>query len=1000
MSRHCHTCDDNGSFNKLKVCKDARFRGNLDVAKDVEIFGDLKVSGTTSLTDVEITGDIQLSGNQAVGGDVSVSGSVTVTECVSADGLVLDEKQEKPCGDNNNVVWVKGDNLMFTDKNGQDNIVQTVKDNPDYQLVKGRWVLQTKKRYDQEAVFEFLDLYEDPDYGTAWRIKVLGGIRSQIAELTQEQLLLYPFQESIIPGYPVDGDLKRIWIAFPPDGFLLTANNGTTFKIQDYNPEEAIYCVFNDFIGVTQSNIPRILRFKKQHELQPVQPYNEANLYGQEDFTDPLFIFNYAFSIISQENNPELAKDANTVGYQGFLPFIAWKNKLIDEGVVRKSEVLNVLKSQSNPVSARFGFTTTITTKCPHNLSRSSDVTLDGFAGEYSILNGTFPVTLIDYLNSSYPAPYQSPSSYIFTFNIPVDTSKLSTFDAAKHINGVATVVARHGPVKNIAGNPNDDYRQLLACIYELQAFIGISTHQLFQPIVTDLNSAVVPKSFREISNLVKSRTFNNIYGSGVSAYSAVFNTRRIGDCGQWNVNGSLFNGTGLIQPVLTNNPYNIFPSRNSLWDYNIVQNTYLEPGTLRYTFGRIVGTPIGAPGSNISWFMNLNNWKNQGGTGSTFEFKAVDPLNLPPASENWQFIGGSTPSNVNTIPSPTSQFYFYGLIRKEFTNGEKVGYLRIANFIDVRNWSSFSDANDGPLAAPTNQYLKMWSAAIQYFNSQGVTRIIFDNRNNSGGLVNNVNGFAQLFGVNRGYLVDSLVDRNNGNKTPEVLSGKLQTANHPDGIQDVLDNCNILQPDEVAAALGEEAVFRGNDSVKKVITVLTSKSAGSGGDLDVTGIFVSPNPQDSTNLGSNTYAKIIGTIDGRVFSSSGQQQCFPTDSSYNLITSDGIPVSPIRLTCEQPNLLTYVDQRTQKYFNNQVSQWAPHVLLDDSYNIVYRNLGYQPLRPGPADGYLLPDSSFIAIGRTGIPVPGNPNDPATWNAARLSWRDIWLETAITNGNF
>jgi hypothetical protein len=1008
MSRHCqHSCEENASFRKLKVCKDALIKGNLEVSKDVSVGGDLSVTGSTTLTDVNVN-NLQVQ-NVNISGDASIGGALDVTGCVTADGLVLENNETKPCGDANNVLWVKDDHLMFTDKNGQDNIVQTEKDDPIYQLVKGRWTLQTKKFVDQDAVFEFLDTYEDPDFGTTWNARLLAGLKSQISQLTLEQQIFYQTNVGVDPNlfsaYTLDGDLTRLCFFYPPDGFFLTGNALSTFKVQNDNPENAIYCTSTDYQNVTQSQLQLMAKYKKQNKdvLQPVQPYNESNLYGQVDFTDPLFIFNYAFSVLSQELSPQLAKDANTVGYQGYLPFTAWRNKLIDEGVVRKSEVLNVLKSQSSRVSTRYGFSTTIITKCPHKLCRASNVTLSGFINEYSILNGTFPVTILDFANVSYPEPYQSPTGYLYCFNVLVDTSSLPVFDMAKHTAGGATVVAQHGPVKDIASDATNDYRQLLSCIYELLDFMGISTHTLFQPIVTNTNSAIIPRSMQELSALVSARTYASIYGSSVSSYSAVFNTRRVADCAQWNVNGALLNiaagSTSLLTSMLSNDKYNIAPYPGSLWDFNIVRETYLQPGSVRNIFARPVGTPIGAPGSNISWFLNSIGWVNQGGTGSTFEFKAFNPQALPPASENWQLITGALPSAVGSVPNLGSQSFFCGIIRPEFTNGEKVGYLRIRNYFQPAYWDLFTDAEDGPLASPINQFVKMWAAAIGYLNSEGVTRIIFDNRANSGGSFTAVKAFSQIWGANRGSAVDSFVDRNNGNKTPETVTGNLETGNYPNGVQGVLDNVEVLRPNEVALALGESAVFRGNDSQKKVITVLTSKSAGSGGDSDVTSVFVNPDPNDPTNLGSNTYAKIIGSIDGRLFSAQSQLQFFPNDDSYNLITSDGVPVSPIRLNCEGPNLITYVDQRTQKYYNNQVPQWAPQILLDDSFNIIYRNLGYQPLTPGSGTAYLLPVSSFNAIGRTGIPVPGNPNDPTTWSAARLSWRDIWLETAITNGN-
>jgi hypothetical protein len=292
-----------------------------------------------------------------------------------------------------------------------------------------------------------------------------------------------------------------------------------------------------------------------------------------------------------------------------------------------------------------------------------------------------------------------------------------------------------------------------------------------------------------------------------------------------------------------------------------------------------------------------------------------------------------------------------------------------------------------------------MYAAFMKYFNSQGVTRIIFDNRANSGGWNDSGLSLTNVFGGNRPGSTYSITYRDNGNTKLEKYSNNIKTCNYPDGIGAVLENSTIIQPDDVALALGSNAVFQGSVSQKKVVTVLTSKSAGSNGDIVVTSGFVGADPNNSQFIGSNTYAKIIGTIDGRLFGYSGPQQYFPNDSSYNFITSDGVPVSPVRLACEAITLKTYVDERTQKYYNNQVKQWTPSILLDDSFNIIYRNLGYQPLTPGPADAYLLPISAFNAIGRTGVPVPGDPNNTATWAAARLSWRDIWLETAITNGN-
>jgi hypothetical protein len=1006
-------CKEKCDFQKLTVCKDAKIGRNLKVegttkTRDLIVKEDLKaenaVINNAIINNLTVEGDQTNQGNLNVTGDINASGNANIAGCVSADGLNLQENQENPCA--NNTVWVKEGSpsqLIFTDNTGQDNIIQTVKDNPDFQIMKGRWILESKKYADWEVVFDFLDTYEDPDFGPVWNINLLAGTRTQLAELTLEQRISAGYVTStIIPGYTLHGNLKCVSLYQPPDGFFLTWNTINTVRVDDDDPTLMTYNQY-ELSDVIQSGPPIIFMFRKQSGelLQPVQPFDQPNLYGK-DFTDPVFIFNYFAELITKENNPQTAEEANTVGYQGFLPFTSWKTKILQEGVKREFEVLNVLKSQKSRVSDTYGYSTTIITKCQHHLCRASDVTFFGFANEYEELNKTYPVTILDYLNVTYPEPYQSPTGYLYCFNILADTSKFPVFDPAKHTTGGAFGFAQHGPVKNIGANTNNGYRQLLCCLNELQDFLGISTHQFFRPITANLSSPIIPRSIKEMSKLVASQTFNTLYSNTGTLYSTVFNTRRDGDCGNWNTNGALFNpsATSLFTSMLVNDKFNIAPFRNSMWDFNIVRGTYLQPGSFRNIFARNVGAPIGAPGSNISWFLGaFEGWVNQGGVGSTFEFEVFDPANLPPASENWQFIWGSAPAPVGVVPAITSQSAFAGIIRPEFTNGETVGYLRIANFPFVFTWDMLTDSFDGPLASPLNQYIKMYAAFMKYFNSQGVTRVIYDNRSNSGGWVNNVTALTEVFGGNRPGTTYSITYRDNGYRDPVEYSNNIKTCSYPDGIGKVLENSTILHPDKVAEELGADTVFQGSVEERKVVTVLTSKSAGSGGDIVVTGGFVGPDPNDSQNLGSNTYSKIIGTIDGRVFGYGGIQQYFPNDSSYNLITSDGVPVSPIRLQCEAITLKTYVDKRTQKYYNNQVKQWAPSILLDDSYNIIYRNLGYEPLTPGPGDAYLLPTSAFNAIGRTGVPVPGDPNDPTTWPAARLSWRDIWLETAITNGN-
>jgi hypothetical protein len=439
---------------------------------------------------------------------------------------------------------------------------------------------------------------------------------------------------------------------------------------------------------------------------------------------------------------------------------------------------------------------------------------------------------------------------------------------------------------------------------------------------------------------------------------------------------------------------------------HGLTEQNYLETGSVAHLFQGIDGT--GARDVYQELYSGILNLKNISDPsirrGQYIVSKMMTGVfagpGVPSASfpdTNTWILAGNT---VGGTAIASNQYYLYaGIIRKDLTNGKTIGYMKIpdgGNCFDIADSIRLSSTNllTTPSISNTSYtgsrgYLQACTTVVKYLTSQNCQGIILDSRNNGGGAFPYF--IWACFGGDRKGVTFFTLKNDSGYSQP--LSGNDPTYfPSPNNTQVAAANmiANILPSDVARNFPG--GVFAGTgsgvDNSKKVV-FLTSMFSASNGDTISRGW---QGDNYDGNIGSNTYAKLIGNVDGRIIGGALYSSGMPTLSSN-------------RLNSARTMAMQQDGCSTQYYFNatgtisnrrlwstafypefgvkaiatgatGTFTSTVPGVtaLPDTHQTILWPDLGLVP-----SDG-----SRYIPQSR---PLP-TPLDSSTW-------RDTWLEQAI-----
>jgi len=661
-------------------------------------------------------------------------------------------------------------------------------------------------------------------------------------------------------------------------------------------------------------------------------------------------------------------------------------------------------------------YMTVIETDIPHHVNRFSFVTLSGFTGVLSYLNGRHDVLINNNMwTQDLDSNFMNPNTRKFQFTIEVDTCIPGiNIDTAGYItnpfgNPVATV--QIGPI-----TPGSEYRTLMDVQYDFfYNMFQFATHSFFINYLPTTGATVqqrqrVIPTFSQLQTRLRANT----------AINATAQTRMVASGSSMFVNPGIsvvVSATPARQEVPLNNPYGISGLRPSIWDYNVPLENYLDktPGfEARNIWWRLTGTATNQYQQRAGQF-----YYGDPTLGQTFESivwpinGTVPPSTFPVPGAQYFQMGNSIRASYNAI---TAQQYIFGRINPNYTGGKNVGYVRFQNTSgqDPQRYMFLEDLAPRPPAFPIDttinnprvnieSQIRVLTAGMSYIlNVLNCTSIVLDMRSNSGGFTS-IQSFCNLIGDDRlgAESISSLKDT--GFSVP--LYGPTGFPNKPiykDIINKNSDNLGFISPSR-SNIYYPGSVFQGTVSNPKKVYCLTDSKSASGGDYSAHLFLGNNSPPTNRDLGANVKCKLLGDVNGIVSGASGYS-INQTRKETDFIVTDtlGRPFAFNSYDLEGSNNIIRKCKNEPVSLNSRGSWLYPDSVIpipapgnpslgptpwDNSWEAVaYPYLGAAGFAP------LLPRLPGDARPNPNV-LPLYPAQPVA--ADRLLWRDVWLEQTV-----
>lgn len=841
--------------------------------------------------------------------------------------------------------------------------------NCDTNIFVGFWILDSCEDWNLNTLFE---LYKDEN----------GILRCQFYDGTQPHLREINANDLFTPSNPVSPAglnieteiLNARSLRFINNLPIVTTDDLTsTFRIQDGNDNLAISQFYTTWDGSADDphygSVENLSIWKRL----PVRPQIQMNyLPSPIDWTNPINMFNYVNEYYFYLGMPQKAVSLQQVDFIGSQEAEALRLKFLSTGVERVSTVSTKKRADKYIGVWKTQFPnlypiTTIHTEEPHHFNSGSTVEISGFKGPFKRLNGTHKVSAIpSTVSLSTPEPWQKKESREYFIYVQVDTSDIEVeYKPCKY--GVATIKAQHGPV-----TPTTNYRDFFAALFDYNVTVwGPGTHSRIR--VWRDNQFLVPETFDELKA--------GIADSSLTLLTANFRTYNASTGSIVYHNPFIQGGNIRFPAVNINDPFGIGQIEyEEKYNYDIDIKNYLHPNKTFSLFWTITGPilpeqpltgslldlGLGYPsnGSQIVW--KTNTW-------GVFPEPLVDEF----GTHDWRLFAAAD-NDPGTVEYQLYHNFVFGIIDKKYTKNKKIGYIRIGDEDGFDSpWDILAarslafGRNDMPFNKIKSNQIFGLATIVAKLNQFGVEKIILDIRDNGGGFAHLPSAYGYPFGGNRIGFTSSIGFPGNGNRDPiQISQSGFKTAFDSLQINNTTDE--LIDTDELAS-LFPQGVFRGNDDCRKELIILTNTMAASAGDM-LPHTFLGPDPNTTVHdIGHNVFARIVGDIDGRLWSGLKSYDGLAIDPlNYNL-SQNGEPRTCVYLATEAGLLNS---DRHGTLVNYQ--KWTqPNILLPTWFDTtVWQDLGLtEPKLKYP-----------LCKHQKGCPDFEDPS----------SWRDVILEYAIT----
>lgn len=777
------------------------------------------------------------------------------------------------------------------------------------------------------------------------------------------------------------------------------------------------------------ANLPELQNIEKALTLSS-PTYNvfsqTPELFSPVELAKNLFYYN---SYKTHVNNNNAGIDDDYIGnrYAAQAAFDSFSSN----GVTFVTPIKRVQASYSGPNNVFGANGSTLTTDIytqeqAHYCTPGSNVTISGFAGAWSALNGYYPNGVSFYehscvktggLQGAYSDSVLTSTGGIGTwfdvhnkFLLIKDTGDATVYPVSNATGTLGQAVFSGSPLTSVTHRFSNDmtYNEWQAAYMAMCIYIfGNQTHTRNGVTLEDRNTGKLYSVWDfqagtnnpTVLNYTKPITFTSP-NHLIICTQQFFTSFRKYTWGndpyqtQYYLNIKFYTGTqtSTATPITYNHalplnyctgtPQQLFIGLDGTNTKNRVQN--------------YVSTRYSMSGSNIR---NVSDINFTGGNYVTAQLVPRDQVTgVFPNRSQWTLSNNSYGA-VSVTTSTNFLNYFYAtLIDPLYTNGKKIGYMTVpdgGNFwygVISNNFLGLLPELAPPIPSNTVYTgalgaLKVMTTVIKWFNDQNCDGLILDGRFNGGGP--DSTWMQLLFGGDRKGRTQYNAPNTDG------YSAITKYANSTDSsvnsqVQYMMEN--VLPSDVARNFTG--GVFRGTGSnpadAKKVVYLTTYRSA-SYGDAN-TRIWQGDNYDG--NLGSNTYAKVMGEVDGRLYGAASGLP-LPNYSNGRLKTAlsaainTDAPLQPIvHLTATGPNGLIWNTQRSPFVATKAMATGATGTFKSNIPGVSAMPTSIQSTLW--SDWGIVPEDSSSFFSRyinDGKPMP-DKNNPNTW-------RDILLEQAI-----
>ena len=786
------------------------------------------------------------------------------------------------------------------------------------------------------------------------------------------------------------------------------------------------------FILATTFNFNQASCLMQKMDTPPIiRPYSN-NEVAFSDVQDPVNMFKYFAKLISEKGMAQVnLRQAIDQWYPGYYTQQSILQSYLD-GKTIDYDIHHIVKStttQYTPADAYtggagvFGYgnltgATKIFLGKDHLVTNGSSISMTGFSGEWSVLNGDYTNDVIydahwnnqstghfdcnnDEIVANLTGSFYNSANY---FVLRLDTSSLTGINTGAY-NGWATDYTLSTPIVSVTHHVTSamSYHEFIAALkaYILEVY-GTQEHTYLNVLLNEDESGRVADDWESFSEY-----FNSSFMQGWTlgqGYSLYYNSSYSPD---YNViYGDHYDVTNTLLTYVTG---------SATGGYSIAALNYLDPNetyNVYYAFDGEYST--GNTGSTLEvcgqeqqyWgeIAGAMNFSVSGLTGGSVLVCTGAPYGGGGAIDKtvWNILGAV--NTLNGDEDSAYNFFIYGLVRSELTPNKKIGYIYTSNSTpfnsdDDNKWftsdgsSSWNVwANKDILQNAPDKFANGVRAApmvpvMKYFNAQQIDGIILDNRTNGGG---ETNWFEQFFGGDRLKISDKYFYLNSQNGLSPTLN--IETPFQYYQSLNTTGSDNYLHPSflESVQGYGPGSVYHGSPQTGANIVFLQGEASYSAGNLRLWNMLGDNLDGD---IGANTRVKVLGCAKGYFASFSGNGYYIPapyiSDSVrggnpfyYTAVTPEG--------TCPSIKLSSGASEPVLTP-TNQINEYTAISPMTTNTGAFSNSLG-NPFPMGMEES-VYPDFGFCQNNKPRL--PGDTRQQTPDPTISGTWRDGWLEAAI-----